>query len=138
MQPGECLDQEVASFLLVNPAQKEHERLSPDLRKCRIELLDLEVAVSSGLHRPIRYDRADPPTSIKCFRGQFGFELGGEDHRGSFTQHAPLDKEPVQHFLEMLERIGVLEPRIEHPMGINDIWLPSTAGFPGCKPGILP
>ena len=55
-----------------------------------------------------------------------------EQHPLSIPQHAALRPRPVKAFLQVLERVGVLEPRVQHPMCVNKIGSP---GVPKCLPG---
>src|SRR6476646_7624918 len=55
----------------------------------------------------------------KRFTGFDSFLFGGEDDGSSVAQNAIFGPRPVKPLLQMLQRIGPLEPRIKHAMWEN-------------------
>src|SRR4029077_4178071 len=61
-----------------------------------------------------------------------------EDSRG-VSEHAIFGPRPIQQFLNVFDRIGAVEPRIEHSVWKNEVWCRAAAqGAPDAEAVVLP
>jgi len=55
------------------------------------------------------------------------------------AEHAIFGPRPIEQFLIVFERIGAVEPRIEHSVWKNDVWCRAAAqGAPDAEAVVLP
>ncbi len=120
--------------------EKQHDALALQLRETSQE--------GGAQFRPVaarrvcdtvadhRFVRAIEP---KRFPGELPFFFGGEQHSLRIAQHAVLRPGPVQLLLQVLHRILMLEPRVEHAVRKDVIrHAGSTQCAPRRQPVVLP
>src|ERR1043166_9315702 len=135
----ERLDQLCAAFLFVQTTQEKQEPAPPELRELAEELLARTRQIHLRPGSSVIYDHFPASVGRERFARQTPFLFRGEkDSRGS-AQHAILAPGPVEQFLQMFERIGSLEPGVEHAVRKNEVRRASSAqSAPDAETTVLP
>src|SRR5258708_35984876 len=80
-----------------------------------------------GIVNPIRDHNAVPLALAKARLCQIPLRIGGKDHRPRFVENGMLYW-PIDPFLEMLERVLPIEPRVQRTMDKDPIRRVRLAG----------
>src|ERR1700761_1754874 len=133
-----CLDQQIASLLLMNARHEKQKAMISRLRAGREENLFLSFGIAARTICSIRYDNAIPLVGAEAHECLFFFCLRGKQHGQRVSQDRILKWTPVQNFFQVLERVCLLKPWIERSMNKHRIghFIPDRA--PRCKAVILP
>ena len=136
---GKGFDQQIHSLLGVDAAQEQQQPLPAQLRPALQELLTL----LGGITWRSRCAIGDHPfgglVQPERLPGQLPFPLAGEQHRRCIPQQPVFSPGPVAPLLEVLDRVALLEPRIEHAVGLHQIGhRPAVQRTPGQQPVVLP
>ena len=135
----EGLDQQVHPFLGVDAAEEEQDALGAQLGEAAQKQLALLFGIAGRRRGAITHHHLVGLVEPEALAGQPPLLLGGEQHRFGIAQHPVVGPGPVGPLLEVLERIGALEPGIEHPVGVHEIGNAGAAqGAPGGESVVLP
>ena len=135
----ERFDQQFAAFLFVETTQEEQKPPAAELRKAVEEILARGREIDLGRRCSIIHDHFIASIKGKGFSGQTPFLFRGEKDRRGVPQHAIFSPGPVEQFLEVFQRIGPLEPWIEHSVGKNEVRRRSSAQrAPDAEAAVLP
>ncbi len=140
---GKGLDQQVAAFLLVHAAKKQDDALALQLRVCRQETLAQRhaagVMLRGGRLRAEAHDGFPGAVQPEGLAGQAPLFFRGKQHGSRIAQHAVLGPRPVEPLLQVLARVGVLEPGIEHAVRVDVVrHLQLAQRAPCAKAMVLP
>ena len=136
---GEGLDEQIAAFLFVNAAEEERDAFTAQMRILGEELFSHALSFYVWCADAEADDNLIGAVVRKGLAGEQALLLTGEEHGASITQHAVFRPRPVERFLQVLERVCLLEPGIEHAVRVNDIGQRAAVqSAPGSKAVVLP
>ena len=119
-KPSESFDQQVAAFFFVETPKEKKETLFAQAWE-RVEKL---FARGFGIWRrrgPIINHFFVAAIEPERFSRKAPFLFRSEEHRRGVAQNSVFAPRPVKQFLDVLERVSALEPRIEHAVGKNKV-----------------
>ncbi|HZL35138.1 MAG TPA: hypothetical protein VFC78_07500 [Tepidisphaeraceae bacterium] len=134
-ESGNC---QIAPFLGVNPGQEQDQPLAGELGECSKEGAAAFIGIVGRRLYPI------PPFNLanlvqpKRFSRQNALVGRGEDYARRVAKNAIFSPGPVEPFLQMLQRVMPLEPRIQSPVNKNVVRQTPPQRAPCAKALILP
>ncbi len=121
---GEGFDQQVAALLLVDPAEEQHAALVAHLRESAEEGLTQGHAVLRRLRRAVACHHLPAPIRPERATGAQLLLAAREQHAARVTQDPIVPNQPVEALLQMLERIVVAKPGVQHAVRKHKIRYP--------------
>ena len=121
----------------MHSAKKQQAFLAPQFRKFFQKQNPLPHRITHRSRGAVVHDRFAATVEPKRFPGAQALFLAGKQHRRRIAQHAIIRPRPVEPFLEMLQRIRPLKPRIEHPVRVNAIRGVRAAQCPPHPEGVV-
>ena len=136
---GEGLDQQIASFLGMNPAHEQRQLLAAQFGIAREKLLQFQFRIAFRFGGAVTDHHLVAAIEPERLAGQDSLLLTSEQHGLGIAQHPIFRPWPVHPFLEMLQRILLLEPWIEHAVSEQNVRRAGIAqSAPGAKAVKLP
>ena len=122
----------------MDAAEEEQDALAAQLGEAAQKQLALQLGIVGRLRGAVAHHALIGPVEPETLTGQ-PILLGGEQHSPCIAQHLVIGPGPIGPLLEVLERIGALEPRIKHAVGVDEIGNDGAAqGAPRGKGVVLP
>src|SRR5215218_3879350 len=123
----------------MDASKVEQQALSPQMREGGEERRFRHGRIVVGRRSAERHDGFFTAIEPEALTRQQSLFLAGEQRTPCIAKHAVLAPGPVEPFLQMLERIAMLEPRIEHAVWKHEIRsLRSCKRPPRAKADVLP
>lgn len=123
----------------MDAAEEEQDSLVAQLGKAVQKQLALLLRIAGRRRSAVadhHFIRLVKPETLSC---QQPLLLGGEEHRLGISKDPEVSPGPVGPLLNVLERVSMLEPGIQHPVGIDEVGNATAAqGAPGGEGVVLP
>src|ERR1043166_7410851 len=94
----ECINQQVAAFLFVNPTEKKKYLLAAQIRKLIQELFARPGKIDIGCGRAVVHDHFVAAVWPERSMREPSFFFGGEKKSCGIAQNAMFDRKPVESF----------------------------------------
>ena len=122
-----CIDQQVASLLGMNAADKEKKSLVLQFRKRTAKCLTLFLRITGVIRSAVTHHTFAVVESSENVPRAEPLFFAGEQDPLRIAQHTPLGQPPINLLEDMPDRILLAEPRIHHAVSKDEVrhWQPT-------------
>jgi hypothetical protein len=136
---GEGFDKQIAALLSVNTAKEEKKSLAANLGALGEErVLQSLRGLGWWAARAVRNDVWIPAVQPEALLRETLLSAAGEQNPVGVAQDTILGRNPVEPLLDVLQRKGVFEVRVEHAVGEDHVRSIAGESTPGRETAVLP
>jgi len=114
-------DEQVDALLLMNAAQEHDETPAACAGRAGEKGRALRLWFAGNVAGPVADDEFAGAIGLERLAGEPPLLFAGEQHAGRVAQDATLKQPPEDSLEKGLDRVGAVEPRVEHAVGEDKI-----------------